>query len=186
MKLDTTIEELEAQIEAALSVLNPRQRRFATTLVEGNGVSATTVVRQIDGKVNEATVHSVASQIRHTPRVAHAIKLLQHRQELRTGIEAARKRQMLLEIAGKHKDETPSAAVSAIKTLNDMDGDNAALKIQHGGQVNLAPVNYQLDTGRVLEHDPGSNPLLELITDEADCDHISDHETLCEDTEWLK
>ena len=86
-----------------------------------------------------------------TLRLTKAIRLLRWRKELTIGIDAARKRQILMDVARMHAIETPSAAVSAIRELNAMDGDNAALEIKHSGTLNVVSIDYQMDIGRQIE-----------------------------------
>ena len=161
---DIEIEELDDAIDAAMDALLPRQRLFVVELVNGRTETATDAIRRIGCK-DTREPKQAAWRMQQSSKVAHAIKLLRHRQELHEGVYIGRKRQHLLDIIDNTKTTKPAVAVTAIKTLNEMDGDNAATKVQLGGHVAVSHVTMVLDSGR---------PPIDVTPAESDleCDHI--------------
>jgi len=148
--INLELEELNDAIDEAMDALLPRQRLFVVELVTGRTETATDAMLRIGTRNRQPK--QAAYKMQQLPRVAHAIKLLRHRQELHEGVYIGRKRQHLLDIVHETKTTKPAVAVSAIKTLNEMDGDIAPKQVQL--DANITQVVYQLETGRVIDANP--------------------------------
>ena len=162
-------------------------------LVDGNVKSATQALREIAPQVNAPSVE--VTRMKKRPEIKHAIRLLQHRRELRLGIEIGRKRSLLMDIIENCKAEAPQVAISAVKELNLMDGHHAPKQVALAGQVNLVSVEYNLDTGRTIEGEkpvfipPPQNPILHAALEhleDTDSDNNCDNVTVIDALDWLK
>lgn len=145
--------ELDHQIEQALAVLNPRQRKFALILGEDGETQTGAAV-----KAGYAPLRAdqQASRMLRDVKVSTAVQLLRRHHQLQHGISAAWKRERLQNIV--ERSLTPGdeynahAANQALRTLCEMDGDYAAIQVKHSHLNVTVNLDYDIEMpGRVIE-----------------------------------
>ena len=159
------------RLSDAMSKLTSRQQRFVTEAASGEVALSVAAVR---AGYPENTASSAGSRVAKIPRVARAITLQKQQYALLHGITAAWKRQKLVRIidnsltAGDAKNH--SVAISAIRTLCEIDGDYKALEVKHSHLKVNVTLDYQLDMpkregGRVIDGEvlPDSPTTIEHI-----------------------
>jgi len=154
MKKQDEIEELDVQIEQALAVLNNRQKKFVLTLGEGNETQTGAAIK---AGYSENRARQTGNRLVTKGHITRAISLLSKKHQLDHGIAASEKRRRLLEIADTARqpgdDYQPSAAVSSLRLLAELDGDIRST----GGSGSNVTINVitgvTTDDEKVIDHE---------------------------------
>jgi len=159
MKKTDEIEQLDQEIEQALSVLNNRQRKFSLVLAEGNESQSEAAIK---AGYTQNRAESTGCRLMTNGKVSNAVALLRRKYQLEHGISAAWKREKLEEIVTNSLAKgTPEynvhGANQAIRTLCEMDGNYKALEVKHQHlKVNVS-IGYDVQLPereeKVIEHE---------------------------------
>lgn len=123
------LEELDQNIDNALSALNFRRQRFVEAY--SNSGNASESAKAAGFSAN--TARSIGQRLLTNVDIILAVKLLSFRQQLKTGIDSAWKRMAAVETYTKAMKQTPPDMVSAIRAITlicRMDGDFTVQKVQ--------------------------------------------------------
>jgi hypothetical protein len=118
---ETADELLEAMEEfnVACARITPKQARLLKLLSSGEPRQAAVQAAGYDAR-NPA---GVLNTFRKRPRFAAALQAAYKLHALNFGLPAAWKREQLVYIVGRHRDQYPAAAISALRLLAELDGD---------------------------------------------------------------
>ncbi len=150
--------ELDEELDDALSKLNSQRRRFVQEVASGEVSQKVAAIR---AGYSKPTAYAAACGLMKKPDVAHALKLQRKQYALLNGISQAWMRERLVRIIDESLEEGDSknrtVAISALRTLCEIDGSFAAVQLKHSHLNVSISLDYQIDmpergaTGNLIE-----------------------------------
>lgn len=137
----------KAEGERLRKALNPRQLKFCLRYDEiGNGTQSS---KDAGFKCKSDNAHAVrAKELLRNPKISAYLDWLKQETETEATLTRQRKREILKEIAeGKSKNVKPGDRIQAVKTDNEMTGDNKPVRIEGEITLNTIMQSLQGSTG---------------------------------------